>query len=89
MVLGDGAVAAGALCHEIPSSTPGVAYVLPDEGGAPRRVRAAYFADDQIREAAANFRAPHPRPIEIPAEPEEPARRPRARRPKTTTKEEA
>ena len=89
MVLGDGAVAAGALCHELPSSTPGVAYVLPDEGGAPRRVRAAYFADDQIREAAATFRAPHPRPIEIPAEPEEPARRPRGRRTKTTTKEEA
>lgn len=34
MVLGDGAVAAGALCHEISASTPGVAFILAGSGAS-------------------------------------------------------
>lgn len=64
MVLGEVAVASGGLCHEIPASTPGVAYVLP-ESGNPRRVRAAFVPDEQIRAAAESFAAPNPRPIHV------------------------
>ncbi|MFJ2550932.1 FtsK/SpoIIIE domain-containing protein [Microbacterium sp. NPDC087591] len=81
MVLGDGAVAAGALSHEISRSTPGVAFVVPEDGTAPIRVRAAYASDEQIREAAVTYPAPYPRPVK-PAEraEESRARRPRAPR---------
>jgi len=89
MVLGDGAVAAGALCHEISSSTPGVAYVLSDSGAAPQRVRAAFADDDQIREAALTYFAPHPKPVTIPETTAEQdtsgPRRPRTRRTRKTT----
>ncbi len=78
MVLGDGAVAAGALSHEISPSTPGVAYVVPEDGSVPIRVRAAYASDEQIREAAMTYPAPNPRPIE--AVPQASAPRPRRSR---------
>lgn len=81
MVLGDGAVAAGAMCHDISPSTPGVAYVLP-EAGPPMRVRAAFAEDAQIREAAETFTAPRPRPVQVVERVATPgARRPRASRP--------
>lgn len=81
MVLGEGAVAAGALCHEISPASPGVAFVLPDDGTAPIRARAAYAPDEQIREAALAYFAPNPRPVTLPVQEEEPApRRTRARR---------
>lgn len=92
MVLGDGAVAAGALCHEISPRTPGVAYVLAENGAPPERVRAAYASDEQIRESALAYFAPNPRPIELPASETEPKpRRPRTRRanPTTENKEES
>ena len=54
MVLGDGAVQAGAWCHKIPRSTPGVGFVL-GEDGRPVRVRAGYVSDDMIRDCAARF----------------------------------
>ena len=89
MVLGDGAVAAGALCHEISPSMPGVAYVLAENGSPPQRVRAAYASDDQIRDAALTYFAPHLRPVELPEpEPAPKARPGRARRPKPTTEPE-
>lgn len=78
MVLGDGAVGAGALSHEISPSTPGVAYVVPEDGSSPVRVRAAYASDEQIREAAMTYPAPNPRPIEVVAQ--APAPRPRRSR---------
>lgn len=89
MVLGDGAVAAGALCHEISPSSPGVAFVLPDDGTAPIRARAAYAPDEQIREAALAYFAPNPRPITLPSQEEEPTpRRPRARRNRKTNEQQ-
>jgi S-DNA-T family DNA segregation ATPase FtsK/SpoIIIE len=68
MVLSDGAVAAGATCHKIPRSTPGVGYVL-GEDNRPVRVRAGYVSDQMIRDCAARFPAAHPRPV-IAADPE-------------------
>jgi S-DNA-T family DNA segregation ATPase FtsK/SpoIIIE len=90
MVLGDGAVAAGALCHEISASTPGVAYLLAENGTPPQRVRAAYAPDEQIRDAALTYFAPNPRPVVLPVAEDEPKpRRPRAaRRTKTTEPQE-
>lgn len=87
MVLGDGAVAAGALSHEISPSMPGVAFVLAENGGPPQRVRAAYASDEQIRDAALTYFAPNPRPVVLPVVEDEPKpRRTRAtRRTKTTT----
>lgn len=52
MVLGEGPVANGAHPHRIPRSTPGVGYVLPDDGGPALRVRASYVPDDVIRRIA-------------------------------------
>ncbi|MFC5175596.1 FtsK/SpoIIIE domain-containing protein [Nocardioides taihuensis] len=52
MVLGDFALASGALCHRIGREAPGTGYVVPEEGGHPIRVRAGYATDDAIRETA-------------------------------------
>ncbi|WP_218682075.1 FtsK/SpoIIIE domain-containing protein [Microbacterium sp. BF1] len=79
MVLGDGAVEGGARCHEISSATPGVAYVVPEDGTPPRRVRAAHVPDEQIRDAALSYFAPTQIPIVIPEAPLEPKRAPRTR----------
>ena len=76
MVLGDGAVQAGAGCHKIPRSAPGVGFVL-GEDGRPVRVRAGYVSDDMIRDCAARFPAARQHPITVPYP--EPARRPRSR----------
>lgn len=57
MLLGEGAVAAGALCHKIPASMPGVGYVVAEDG-RPQRVRAGYVPDSLIREVASRFPAP-------------------------------
>lgn len=91
MVLGEGAVAAGALCHAISPDAPGLAYVVPDDGSAPQRVRAGFVSDDMIRDAAARFAAPRQLPVVIPeqdATPERPARAPRQSR-RTSRKESA
>ena len=79
MVLGDGAVASGALCHEISPDLPGVAYVLPDDGRPPERVRAGLITDDMIRDIAARFPAPRHIPVEIPS-----PLPPKERQPRTT-----
>jgi S-DNA-T family DNA segregation ATPase FtsK/SpoIIIE len=66
MVLGDGAIAAGAACHKIGRSTPGVGYVLAEDGRV-LRVRAGYVTDPMIRELAAHFPAPRQIPVDVPA----------------------
>ncbi|MCX6459160.1 MAG: FtsK/SpoIIIE domain-containing protein [Actinobacteria bacterium] len=66
MVLGEGALAAGARCHQIPRSQPGVGFAIPEEGGSPVRVRAGFVSDDAIRLAAARF--PAHRVITLPQE---------------------
>ena len=68
MVLSDGAVAAGAMCHRIPRTTPGVGYALTEDGDV-TRVRCAFVPDDMIRALAVHFRAPIQIPIHLP-EPE-------------------
>lgn len=82
MVLGEGAVQAGALCHDIPATTPGVAYVVPDDGSLPQRVRAAHIPDEQIREATLSYFAPKQLPITIPDDPPKTPRSPRKRQPR-------
>ena len=65
MVLSDGAVAAGAACHKIPRTTPGVGYALTEDGDV-TRVRCAFVPDDMIRALAVHFRAPVQIPIRLP-----------------------
>ena len=65
MLLSEGAVAAGAACHKIPRSTPGIGYALA-ENGTLTRVRVAYVSDDMIRALAAHFPAPVQIPVIVP-----------------------
>ena len=58
MVLGDGARDAGAACHKIPESTPGVAYVRVDGVREPVRVRATWLDDAAVTALAATYPAP-------------------------------
>ena len=79
MVLGEGASAAGAGCHRIPRGQPGVAYVLPESGDLPLRVRSGFVSDDQIREVAEKFSAPDRVAIQPAVESLPSPRRPRSR----------
>jgi S-DNA-T family DNA segregation ATPase FtsK/SpoIIIE len=58
MVLGDAARDQGALCDQIPESTPGVGYVRVDGIREPARVRAGWVTDDDIAAMAASYPAP-------------------------------
>ncbi len=58
MVLGEGARDAGAACHQIPESMPGVAYVKVDGVREPVRVRASFLDDEAITALAAGYPAP-------------------------------
>ena len=78
MVLSDGAVAAGALCHKIPRTRPGVGYVLTEDGDV-TRVRCAFVPDDMIRALAAHFRAPIQIPISVPQQESDAAPKSRTR----------
>ena len=60
MVLGAAARDAGALCDEILTTTPGVAYVCQDGRAEPIRVRAFHVIDPDIDYLATQF-APLPR----------------------------
>jgi S-DNA-T family DNA segregation ATPase FtsK/SpoIIIE len=80
MVLGDGASAAGARCHQIPRAQPGVGFMVPEDGSAPVRFRAGYVDDDAIRYLATGFPAPGQVPIVVPASGENGAQRVRGRR---------
>lgn len=80
MVLGEGAVASGARCHEISPDTPGVAYMLPEDGRPRERVRAGLITDDMIRGIASRFAAPRQIPVVVPEPPAPTERPPRASR---------
>ena len=58
MVLGDGALDAGARCHEIPLTLPGVAYVRLDGIPEPTRVRFSWHPDDHITALARQLTGP-------------------------------
>ena len=83
MVLSEGAVAAGAACHKIPRSTPGIGYVLAENGDV-TRVRVAHVSDDMIRALAVHFRAPAQIPVHVPATEDTPVRTPRPRSPRAS-----
>jgi S-DNA-T family DNA segregation ATPase FtsK/SpoIIIE len=74
MVLGDGAAEAGAACHLIPETTPGVGYVRVEGVKEPVRVRFTWVDDEDIAETAAYVTA-HDQPpdavdpAELPARP--------------------
>ena len=53
MILGDGARDQGAICAQIPESTPGVGYVRVDGVREPVRVRASWVNDSDIATMAA------------------------------------
>jgi S-DNA-T family DNA segregation ATPase FtsK/SpoIIIE len=93
MVLGEGMREKGALCHQIPPTLPGVAYVAPDNGGDPIRVRAGYASDDVIRYTAERYPAPRHEavivPDPVPTDPEASSPRPRRPRRSRKTGEEA
>lgn len=67
MVLGDAAAASGALCHRILRTHPGVAFVVPEDGGFPVRVRAGWVSDAAIRSTARRFATLTPAPLVTPA----------------------
>ncbi|PPH67647.1 FtsK/SpoIIIE domain-containing protein [Rathayibacter rathayi] len=81
MVLGEGMREKGARCHQIPSTLPGVAFVAPDNGGDPIRVRAGYASDEVIRYTAARYPAPRHEvvlaPVPSTVDPESATSRPR------------
>lgn len=79
MVLGEAAVTSGALCHRITRGTPGMGYVVPEDGGYPVRVRAGFVSDAEIRSVAAEFAAPHQETLAVPATLELPRSRARQR----------
>jgi S-DNA-T family DNA segregation ATPase FtsK/SpoIIIE len=58
-VLGPGAHDRGAKCERIPTTLPGVGYVLLDGDTIPTRVRASWVSDDDIAATAADYAAPH------------------------------
>ena len=58
MVLGAAAREAGAVCDQIPTSTPGVGYVCEDGDAEPVRVRAFHVTDPDIDYLTTHF-APH------------------------------
>ncbi len=61
MVLGTAARDAGAVCDQIPASTPGVGYVCADGTSEPVRVRAFHVTDPDIDYLTIHF-APQQRP---------------------------
>lgn len=62
MILGDGAQNAGALCHLIPESTPGVGYVRLDGHREPMRVRSCWVDDQDIADTVAFL---HAEPVDV------------------------
>ena len=68
MVLGESAVNSGAHCHRITPRTPGLGYVVPEDGGYPIRVRAGFASDRVIRSVATSFATPTRQPIDAAAD---------------------
>jgi S-DNA-T family DNA segregation ATPase FtsK/SpoIIIE len=75
MVLGEAAVTSGAHCHRITRHTPGMGYVVPEDGGYPIRVRAGYASDHALRTVAARFATPVQQPLIVPPAVEDERRR--------------
>lgn len=65
MVLGESALASGAHCHRITRGSPGMGYVLPEDGGYPMRVRAGHVSDQAIRQVAAEFATAVQEPVVV------------------------
>ncbi|WP_432571592.1 FtsK/SpoIIIE domain-containing protein [Kineococcus sp. SYSU DK005] len=72
MVLGEGAREAGAHCHRIPESMPGVAFAKVDGVREPVQVRASYYSDEDIAELAATYAPSTVRPSAVQVVDEEP-----------------
>jgi S-DNA-T family DNA segregation ATPase FtsK/SpoIIIE len=82
MVLGEVALTGGALCHRISRATPGMGYVVPEQGGHPVRVRAGYVSDEAIRQLSATYASPTHLPVVVPpADQANGDRRPRRKEP--------
>lgn len=89
MVLGEGMRELGAQCHLIPSTLPGVAYMVPEDGSAPIRVRAGNVTDEMIRSAADRFAAPRQRPLTPAPAADRSDETPRPRRSRRSTQKES
>jgi S-DNA-T family DNA segregation ATPase FtsK/SpoIIIE len=66
MVVGSHARHVGAACELIPSTLPGVGWMVPDSGGQPVRFRLGHVTDADIRFAARRFPAVTRLPITLP-----------------------
>lgn len=66
MVVGEHARHAGADCHLIPLTAPGVGYLVPEDGSAPVRFRLPLITDADIHALAATFPTPVTVPIVVP-----------------------
>lgn len=61
MILGPGAVEAGARCHQLPAHLPGIGYIAADGAAAPVLVRAFHYQDEHIAHLVRHYRAPRTR----------------------------
>ncbi len=66
MVIGPHARKFGAACELIPSSLPGVGWMVPDSGGPAVRFRLGYVTDVDIQTAATRFPTHTRLPIQVP-----------------------
>ncbi|WP_238600336.1 FtsK/SpoIIIE domain-containing protein [Tsukamurella tyrosinosolvens] len=58
MILGPGAVEAGARCHQLPAHLPGVGFIATDSASSPVLVRAFHYQDEHITRLIRHFRPP-------------------------------
>lgn len=77
MALGREARAAGAACHEIPRSHPGVAYVFTEDRGVVM-ARFPWTSDDKILSLSGEYRPRRVRPEQLPTTAAEPVTEPEA-----------
>lgn len=58
MILGPGAVEAGARCHQLPQHLPGIGYIATDHATTPILVRAFHYQDTHIAHLVRHYPAP-------------------------------
>ncbi|MEC4613178.1 FtsK/SpoIIIE domain-containing protein [Tsukamurella tyrosinosolvens] len=58
MILGPGAVEAGARCHQLPAHMPGVGFIATDNASSPALVRAFHYQDEHITRLIRHFPPP-------------------------------
>ncbi|MGC5026489.1 FtsK/SpoIIIE domain-containing protein [Tsukamurella sp. DT100] len=58
MILGPGAVEAGARCHQLPAHMPGVGFIATDQATSPVLVRAFHYQDEHITRLIRHFPPP-------------------------------